>query len=69
MLNYKSCLETFLKESEFDMSFSDNWNRRHVHPDCVSHFENTGTGAHFRNSAPVLNMPAATEPEGFFPLR
>lgn len=50
------------------MSFSNNWNRRHVHPGCVSHFENTSVGAHFRNLAPVLNMPAVREPGGFFLL-
>lgn len=49
------------------MSFSNNWNRR-VHSGCVSHFENTGLGVHFRILAPILNMPAATEPRGFFAL-
>lgn len=48
------------------MSFSNNWNRRYVHPGCVSHFENTGIGVHFQNMAPVLNMLEATEPWVFF---
>lgn len=47
------------------MSFSNNWNRRHAHPGCVSHFENTGIGAHFRNLAPVVNMPAVTDQRAF----
>lgn len=47
------------------MSFSNNWNRRRVHPGCVSHVENTGIGVHFWNMAPVLNMLAATGPRVF----
>lgn len=66
ILNYESCLEAF--EREFDMSFSNNWNKRLVRSGCVSHFDNTGIGVHFRIWAPVLNMPAART-MGLFSLR
>lgn len=50
------------------MSFSNNWNKRLVRSGCVSHFDNTGIGVHFRIWAPVVNIPAAGT-MGLFSLR